>query len=92
MANDRQASLKIISLNVCGLRGKTRQLGQLISKFAPDIVCLQETNVRDKYTQTKIESELKVKNSIFNNKVYRPVGRGGVHTVPPTKQKGLNLT
>ena len=66
MANDRQSSLKIISLNVCGLRGKTRQLGQLIAKYAPDIVCLQETNVSDKFTQTKIESELKVKSSIFN--------------------------
>ena len=46
--------LKIISLNISGLREKTAFVKHLIFKHKPHILCLQETNIRDDYNRNKI--------------------------------------
>ena len=45
--------LKILSLNISGLRNKTCFLKQIIYKYRPDVICLQETNISDKYFENK---------------------------------------
>ena len=45
--------LKILSLNISGLRNKTCFLKQIIYKYKPDVICLQETNISDKYFENK---------------------------------------
>ena len=50
--------LKILSLNISGLRKKTRFLKHLINQNKPDIICLQETNINDDYYRNKSIYEL----------------------------------
>ena len=60
--------LKILSLNISGLRKKTKFLKHLITQNKPDIVCLQETNISDNYSKNKAIYELGVEHnrSFFN--------------------------
>ena len=60
--------LKILSLNICGLRKKTYFLKNIILKYKPDIICLQETNISDDYSMNKAiyELGLKSENCFFN--------------------------
>ena len=53
-------SLKIISLNISGLRKKTKHISLLIAKYKPDFICLQETNVNDHYLERQIIELLKL--------------------------------
>ena len=46
--------LKILSLNISGLRKKTSFLKQIIKNQRPDIICLQETNINDNYNKNKV--------------------------------------
>ena len=41
-----QFDLKILSLNISGLRNKTAFLKHTMCKYTPDFVCLQETNIQ----------------------------------------------
>ena len=52
--------LRILSLNISGLRKKTNFLKHLIIKNKPDIVCLQETNISENYYKNKAIYELGV--------------------------------
>ena len=45
------ASLKILSLNISGLRNKTKHILYLINKYKPDFIFLQETNINNLYTE-----------------------------------------
>ena len=60
--------LKILSLNISGLRNKTCYLKQIISKHRPDFICLQETNISDKYYENKALYDLGLdkNNCVFN--------------------------
>ena len=49
-----QLDLKILTLNISGLRKKTNFLKYIIQKYKPDIVCLQETNISDNYHKNKV--------------------------------------
>ena len=57
---DDLCSLKIISLNISGLRKKTKHISLLIAKYKPDFICLQETNVNDYYLERQIIELLKL--------------------------------
>ena len=66
--NSLQLDLKILTLNISGLRKKTSFLRHIIHKYKPDIVCLQETNISDNYSMNKAiyELGLKSENCFFN--------------------------
>ena len=63
-----QLDLKILTLNISGLRKKTNFLKYIIQKYKPDIVCLQETNISDNYHKNKVLYELGLgnENCFFN--------------------------
>ena len=63
---EKQPTLRILSLNIRGLENKLHHLVNLIAKYKPDIVTLQETNVHSNYSRQAIETKLKVHNTIFN--------------------------
>ena len=50
--------LNVLSLNISGLRKKTNFLKQVIIKYYPDIICLQETNISDEYSKNKALYEI----------------------------------
>ena len=54
--------LKILSLNISGLRKKTSFLKQVIIKHKPDVICLQETHINDDYNRNKVLYELGLSN------------------------------
>ena len=60
--------LKILSLNISGLRKKTSFLKQVILKHRPDIICIQETNINDIYNRNKVLYDLGLSNDncVFN--------------------------
>ena len=58
MAANLALDLKILSLNVRGLRSKTHFIKHLLCKYKPDIICLQETNIHDDHTRNTVIYEL----------------------------------
>ena len=64
----QKLDIKIISLNISGLRTKTKFVKHILIKYKPDILCLQETNINDDYNRNKAIFELGAdKNSSFFN-------------------------
>ena len=64
----QKLEVKVISLNISGLRKKTKFVKHIIIKYKPDILCLQETNINDDYNRNKSIFELGAdKNSSFFN-------------------------
>ena len=64
----QKLDIKTISLNISGLRTKTRFVKHILMKYKPDILCLQETNIYDDYNMNKSIFELGAdKNSSFFN-------------------------
>ena len=62
----QKLDLKIIILNISGLRTKTKFVKHILIKYKPDILCLQETNINDDYNRNKAIFELGAdKNSSF---------------------------
>ena len=57
-----QLDLKLISLNISGLRNKTCFLKHIMYKHKPDIVCLQETNICEDYYKYKALYDLGLDN------------------------------
>ncbi len=54
LGNENSVSLKVISLNINGLRNKTKHISLLLSKYRPDFIFLQETNINDHFTERQI--------------------------------------
>ena len=52
-------ALKLLSLNIRGLRTKVERVRALIRDHNPDFVLIQETNVHDPHLQRKIEQRMK---------------------------------
>ena len=57
---DDSSSLKILGLNISGLRKKTHNLSLLIIKYKPDFILLQETNINNTYLENKAIESLKL--------------------------------
>ena len=68
--------LKIISLNISGLREKTAFVKNIIFKNKPHILCLQETNIKDDYNRNKVFDKLglDLENSYFNYPITKSNG------------------
>ena len=68
--------LNVLSLNISGLRKKTNFLKQVIIKYYPDIICLQETNISDEYSKNKAlyEIGLDVETCFFNYPITKSNG------------------
>ena len=65
---DDSSSLKILGLNISGLRKKTHNLSLLMIKYKPDFILLQETNVNNSYLESKVIESLKLDpNTCFFN-------------------------
>ena len=66
--NAFSAHVKIMSLNVRGLRSKTLYVKHLLLRHNPDVLCLQETNIYDDYSKNKAIYDLGLdeSNSFFN--------------------------
>ena len=98
MAADDQGSplfaldLKILSLNISGLRKKTSYLRQIISKYCPDIICLQETNISDDYSKYKALYELGLDKEIcfFNYPLSKSNGTAILCNAPGLKIKNIS--
>ncbi len=71
-----QLDLKLISLNISGLRNKTCFLKHIMYKHKPDIVCLQETNICEDYYKYKALYDLGLDNDkcFFNYPINRSNG------------------
>ena len=54
----QKLDLKIVSLNISGLRKKTKFVKYFLSKYKPDILCLQETNVNNEFIKNRCIYEL----------------------------------
>ena len=99
MAADDQGSplfaldLKILSLNISGLRKKTSYLRQIISKYCPDIICLQETNISDDYSKYKALYELGLDKEIcfFNYPLSKSNGTAILCNAPGLKIKNISF-
>ena len=67
-SNVQTLDIKIISLNISGLRTKTAFLKHFLIQNKPDILCLQETNISDNYSRNKaiFELGLEIETSFFN--------------------------
>ena len=62
------SSLKILSLNISGLRKKTNNVSILIIKYKPDFIFLQETNINSIFLERQVIESLKLEpNSCFFN-------------------------
>ena len=65
---DDSSSLKILGLNISGLRRKTHNLSLLIIKYKPDFILLQETNINNSFLESKVIESLKLDpNTCFFN-------------------------
>ena len=61
-------SLRILNLNISGLRSKTNHVSLLIVKYKPDFILLQETNVDNDYLKGQVIESLKLdKDNCFFN-------------------------
>ena len=66
--------LKLISLNIRGLRNKCFQIIDLIKRYKPDFILLQETNIDNTRTANAITLALGLKEGFFS---FGPTGRVG---------------
>ena len=69
-------SLKILSLNISGLRKKTNNVSILIIKYKPDFIFLQETNINTIFLERQAIESLKLEPStcFFNYNVNKSNG------------------
>ena len=54
LGSENSVSLKVISLNINGLRNKIKHISLLLSKYRPDFIFLQETNINDHFMERQI--------------------------------------
>ena len=77
---NKQPKLRLLSLNIRGLESKMHHLTNLIAKYRPDLVILQETNVSDNYSRQAIVTKLKLQNTIFNLAIHQHNGTAILQT------------
>ena len=82
-----QFDLKILSLNISGLRNKTAFLKHTMCKYTPDFVCLQETNINEEYYEKKSMYDLGLNNDncFFNYPLTKSNGTAIICTNPDFK-------
>jgi len=73
-----EPTLTLLSLNIRGLRRKTRHITDLIETHRPDFVLLQETNIHDKKLQQHMERQLRpmTKNIFWTTDRAKRPGKG----------------
>ena len=73
---DDSSSIKILGLNISGLRKKTHNLSLLMIKYKPDFILLQETNINNTYLESKAIESLKLdpRTCFFNYNINKSNG------------------
>jgi len=70
--------LTLITLNIRSIRKKTHHIKNLVYKYKPDFIIIQETNITDRYTEKQTDIQLKpeVRNIYWNNDIHTTRSRG----------------
>lgn len=87
----------LIQWNIAGLTTKIQELANLIEKYQPTVICLQETNINCHRTK----DTLTINGYILYNHNTRSENRGGIgilikdnipHTIKTHNTKNLSMT